>query len=84
MENNRLSRLSSLRVLPFSTSGRIINPRSRRQDANQDHSSPEDGVDHLATGRDMLWSPTIRASLVAGDAWLTEPAWHAVLQILDP
>jgi hypothetical protein len=24
----------------------------------------------LATGRDMLWSPTIRASLIAGTPWL--------------
>jgi hypothetical protein len=24
----------------------------------------------LATGRDMLWSPTIRAALVAGTPWL--------------
>jgi hypothetical protein len=31
-------------------------------------------IDHwnrrLATGRDMLWSPTIRAALVAGTPWL--------------
>jgi len=24
----------------------------------------------LATGRDMLWSPTIRAALIAGTPWL--------------
>jgi hypothetical protein len=24
----------------------------------------------LATGRDMLWSPTIRAALLAGTPWL--------------
>jgi hypothetical protein len=26
--------------------------------------------DRLATGRDMLWSPTIRAALLAGTPWL--------------
>jgi hypothetical protein len=30
----------------------------------------------LATGRDLLWSPTIRAALIAGTPWL-DVAWAA-------
>ena len=42
------------------------------------------GIGRLAIGRELLWSSTIRAALLAGTPWLTEPAWHVALQILDP
>ena len=38
----------------------------------------------LANGRDILLSAMIWAALRAGTPWITEPAWHGVLQILDP